>query len=80
MSGVFGDRRDMGNKRRYKYRQCPKCKKVFPAGEFEPVDIFEGEPWHSDFQRICPGCGYRDSTANFLVVGKPTREPGEDKI
>jgi hypothetical protein len=76
-----GDR--MARERIYKYRRCPKCKGVFPAGEFEPVDVFEEEgiPWHGDFLRECPGCGYKNTTSNFPIVNKPRpREPGEDKI
>ena len=67
----------MGNRKVIKYRQCPKCKGVFPAGEFEPVDIFEGEPWHDNFHRRCPKCGHIDSTSHFPIVRK-RRSPGED--
>jgi hypothetical protein len=53
----------------YRYRQCPVCRKVMPAGEFGIVN-YHGAHWHDKggSMRRCSGCGYTGFTQDFKVV------------
>jgi len=53
----------------YRYRRCPVCRKVMPAGELGIVN-YHGSHWHDKggSMRRCPGCGYTGFTQDFEVV------------
>jgi len=52
----------------WRWRRCPSCRSVFPAGRFQPVRF--AQPWtpRAEVLRRCPGCGYVASTWSFHVV------------
>ena len=55
------------NPRVWRWRRCPGCRGVFPAGKLAPVNI--GNPWGNGvMKRRCPSCGVVRATAAFLVV------------
>jgi hypothetical protein len=69
--------------RTWRKRQCPACRHVAPAGEFELVSDF-GAYWDRNgdrAERACPDCGHTAVTEEFRVVAdrrprpKPARTP-----
>lgn len=54
----------------YRYRQCPVCCGVFPAGKLGIVN-WHGRHWHvqGGSMRRCPKCRYTGFTQDFKVVG-----------
>lgn len=55
----------------YRYRQCPACREVMPAGELGIINYY-GTHWHpkGGSMRQCPKCGHKDFTQAFKVVDK----------
>jgi len=53
----------------YRYRQCPDCGQVMPAGEVQIIN-YHGDHWHDKggSMRKCPYCGHVDFTQAFKVV------------
>lgn len=56
----------------YRYRQCPECGEVMPAGELAIINYY-GTHWHGKggSKRKCPYCGHVDFTQGFKVVAGP---------
>ena len=63
----------------FRYRQCPVCHKVMPAGELKIINYY-GTHWHSEggSMRKCPYCGHVDFTQGFKVC-EPKRPVDPDK-
>ena len=63
-----------------RWRRCPACALVMPAGELLTyLDARWDIAWTSgEMRRVCPSCGYRGRTPDFMVVreqhaeGRPT--------
>ena len=52
---------------RWRYRRCPWCRVVLPAGLFRCLDV--GEHWRGpQARRACPRCGYVALTRAFPVI------------
>lgn len=53
----------------YRYRQCPKCKRTFPAGKLRVLRYGLGH-YHErgGSLRKCPYCGRVGFTQDFKVV------------
>jgi len=53
----------------YRYRQCPACKKIMPAGELKIINYY-GSHWHNKggSMRKCSYCGHVDFTQAFKVI------------
>ena len=53
----------------YRFRECPGCHKVMPAGELRIIN-YHGRHWHGKggSMRRCPACGKVDFTQAFRVV------------
>jgi hypothetical protein len=60
----------------YRYRQCPACGKVMPAGELGIINYY-GAHWHAKggSMRQCPFCGHKDFTQAFKVVENVSKLP-----
>ncbi len=56
----------------YRYRVCPSCHKVMPAGELKIIN-YHGVHWHDKggSKRKCPYCGHVDFTQGFKVIERP---------
>ena len=52
----------------WRYRQCPSCQEVFPAGELKVVKIGSGWNSYGTMLRRCPVCGRQGQTNEFHVV------------
>lgn len=54
----------------YRYRRCPQCRSVFPAGHLKVLRLGQGH-WHSrgGSLRRCPFCDHVAFTQRFAVVG-----------
>ena len=51
----------------YRYRECPDCSEVFPAGQL--FNLYYGAKWRKGYARQrCPECGYRGRTKDFCIV------------
>ena len=57
----------------YRYRKCPDCSKVFPAGLL--ISLYYGAQWRKKgyAKRRCPECGYIGRTKDFRVVSDERR-------
>ena len=55
--------------RAYRYRQCPRCRVILPAGQFGPARLGPGA-WHTGgrWPRECPACGCVGATRDFARV------------
>jgi len=51
----------------YRYRRCPSCKIILPAGRF-PVLRFGGGWGKGTQARRCPSCGFKGASYTFTVV------------
>jgi hypothetical protein len=54
-------------RRPWRFRRCPRCSAVHPAGEF--VAVRYGPNWTDGrISRRCPGCGHVAPTYKFQIV------------
>lgn len=55
----------------YRYRRCPECGVVFPAGKLGVANI-HGHHWHQmrgqGSIRRCPNCGFQGFTQQFPAL------------
>lgn len=65
----------------YRYRRCPSCRGVFPAGELRPLRFGAGH-WHSKggSLRRCPKCGKTGFTQSFPTVNEAGKREGAGYI
>jgi hypothetical protein len=51
----------------YRFRQCPACGVILPAGQFGPMRL--GAAWHTGghWPRACPECGHWGETRDFPI-------------
>jgi hypothetical protein len=63
----------------WRWRQCPACRKVMPAGELLTRwsdDYFE--PWATGaIRRVYSDCGFLGRTNDFAVVRERHPEPSQ---
>jgi hypothetical protein len=51
----------------WRFRRCPGCGEVMPAGKL--VQVTFGPNWNGgSSERRCPRCGFQGSTYQFRVV------------
>ena len=63
--------------RAWRFRRCPACFDVFPAGQLRQLDY--GGNWNgAGISRCaCPGCGHRAQRYLFRVMRDARRDGGE---
>ena len=62
----------------WRFRRCPECKTVAPAGDFTCVDF--GAQWQAKgyARRRCPSCGHVAATRDFRIV-RPVATPRTER-
>lgn len=58
-------------RRPWRFRQCPLCPTIFAGGQLKPAQYGAGH-WHlqGGSMRICPACGHRAPTQEFVIVSQ----------
>lgn len=59
----------------WRYRRCPHCGRIHPAGKLRPVEY--GAHWNAKgyAERQCPSCGTVAPTMAFAVVRDLRKRP-----